>query len=355
MALTNGLASLRSVGSSTRFDWKDPNSVLSELERLKQRQREINMGANPAFGGTGGMGTSSFASSPMMAKAGGNTNVEFWENNDRIRTLEDLAGGGVGSSFRTKRPPEVVGPGGESKESVEYRNARMAAAGDQGGGSSPMSALRQYSSQGGGGGLTDKDLEARLAVAGVREAEAKAAGAEAATPVGQAQTRERAMNENIANIRTGRAGYVAGGKQDIETGVAGQQAASEREIAQKKTLSEADTYFLDPVDVQRKVQQGLDLEKIRATKVEPAAMTAEGRAAAEAIKQRGLGERGDVEAQNKMLVALLNDYTRMSTSMSLGPEDRARAVEGANALKAYLQSLGVNLTGGTPAPGPPIR
>ena len=58
-----GLQSLQRIGSRGRFgagfgpvDWTDPAAVEGELNRLKDRQREINVGANPALGGMGGMG-----------------------------------------------------------------------------------------------------------------------------------------------------------------------------------------------------------------------------------------------------------------------------------------------------------
>lgn len=370
MAYSDGLGALRKLGGANRFgprigpfqDWNDPAAVITELEQLKQRQREINMSANPAFGGNRGlprMTTGSLgpiALTPEAGKAAGNTNIEFWENNEKIRALEDLAGGGVGSGWRTKRAPVVQGM---TPPSLAYSPNAPETTGLEGeesmGQGQGLASLQALSSQGRGAAITDRDLAARLAVAATRRAEAEAAAAEAGTPRGQREAAEAGMNQTIANLRGGRTGYVAGGMADIETGVAGQRAAGAREIAREQAISEAETMFTGPVAQAQGVAHGRKLEEIRAGKVEPANVTGAWRAAQAGITQQGMGDRATMESQARILVAALNDYTRAATNISLSAEDRASADAAAREIKNYLKSIGVDLEGGMTAPGPPIR
>ncbi len=169
----------------------------------------------------------------------------------------------------------------------------------------------------------------------LREQEAMATKAEAETPRGLAETRERQLNETIANLRTGRAGFVAGGTADIQN-----------DLARRQALSAAETTFLSPVAEAAGVAHGRKLEEIRAGKVEPANVTGAWRAQAQGIESAGAGERAALAGQTDVLVALLNDYTRASTNLALSDADRMRMQQAADSLRNVLASMGVELTGG---------
>ncbi len=203
-----------------------------------------------------------------------------------------------------------------------------------------LASLSQYAT---GGTYWDEQARRRKADAEAAEAESRAQIMGGATPRGLAEARERELLESIANLRTGKTGFVMGQTAGIENQLAGEKAATQDAIARASASSQGATYFDQNVAAQREAETRRQLELTRAQKVEPAAVTGGWRVAAEQAKQAG--QLGTQESRNmaNILVSLLNNFTRAATADQISDEERARSTEAANVIKQIMDSMGIQV------------
>ncbi len=190
---------------------------------------------------------------------------------------------------------------------------------------SPYGALKTVASS----GFTSRDIAARLELAAAQEAEARA---KAAGFAARAADPEAQMNEQIFNLRTGRAAAVAGGRQDVEN-----------EVLMRKARGEAAAYFEPSVAMKRLQEQAATTEANRARYGAGPEATAAGNLERQRLINEGNLARSAASDQTRQLIAVYNNLTRAVTTMSLDDPQREAQAQLANQLRGLLTSMGVPL------------